>query len=57
MQGFCPPRPFPPGSVEMTYSLFSLMAPLTPLGCHSGHLIGALDAQSMFRGTRAKCGD
>lgn len=42
--------------VKLTHSLCSLTASITPLGSHSGHLIGALDAQSMFQGTVAKPG-
>lgn len=54
MQGFCPPHPLPPGPVELIYPLCSLTA---PLGFYNGHLIGTLDAQCVFHGTGAKCGD
>lgn len=42
--------------VRLTHSLCSLTAPIAPLGSHSGHLIGALDAQSTLQGTVAKPG-
>lgn len=42
--GLCPSRLCLP-SVKLTHSLCSLTSPVAPLGSHSGHLIGALDAQ------------